>query len=66
MTDTVKIRVIIRIASDNECDTGLTVEEWNALTDAERSEIAHENWEAEAANGDSGGMAVTTGGAKDV
>jgi hypothetical protein len=60
-TDQVHIRVTIDYKpSDNSVDTGYTVADWNALTDAERAEIAREIWETELANADQGGMGVET------
>ncbi len=62
MSETVEIDISIRIETQGVYDTGLTVEEWNAKTDAERYAIARDMWEAEAAR-DDGGMSVITPGA---
>lgn len=66
MSDTVKIHISIEIGSEADYDTELSVEDWNALTDQERSRIAREAWETEAGNGDHGGMGVLADGAVDV
>ena len=50
--------------SESSIETGYTVAEWNALTPAERTEIACGIWEAEMANADQGGMSVETDGAE--
>jgi hypothetical protein len=65
MADTVSIRVTIDYkTSDNSVDTGYTVAEWNALSDAERAAVAREIYEVELQNADQGGMAVETDGAE--
>ena len=64
MADTVQIRISIQISSEGDCDTGLTVDQWNALSNEERSAIYHDLWGAEAANGDGGGAEVLTPGAE--
>jgi len=66
MTDTVLIRISIQISSEADCDTGLTVDQWNALSDEERSAIYHNLWSDEAANSDGGGARVLTPGAEEI
>lgn len=63
--ETVKIDISIQISNWDVVDTGLTVEQWNALTDKERSAIHMDNWQAMASS-DDGGSAVITPGAKEV
>lgn len=66
-TDLVHIRVSIDFKpSDNSVETGLTVAEWNALSDDERRTIARDIWETEMANADQGGMSVETEGAESI
>lgn len=60
MSETVKVHITIEISTEGEYDTGLTVEEWNGLSEAERSRIVTEMWSAEAGDHDNGGMWVTT------
>jgi hypothetical protein len=66
MTDeTVKLHITIDIRTEDDAvDTGLSINEWNALTDAERQEIAQEMWDAMADN--NGGTWVVTDGATDL
>lgn len=61
--ETVKMRVSVEISAEDVVDTGLTVEQWNALTDTERSEHYQEAW-SNLAEGDNGGVEVLTDGAK--
>lgn len=63
--ETVKVHISIQIDTEGEHDTGLTVEQWNALTEDQRSEIARQMWNADAGS-DNGGMHVTTPGAAPV
>jgi hypothetical protein len=64
--DTVKLHITIEIdEEDDAVDTGLTVEQWNALTDEERSERYRELWN-NVAERDNGGVSVVTPGAKGV
>lgn len=63
VSDTVKVRLTILIDSSGDYDTELTVDEWNALTAEQRSDIAHQMWET-AAQMDSGGVEVLTEGAE--
>jgi hypothetical protein len=60
MSETVKIHISIEISTEGDYDTGMTVEQWNALTDAERSRIVSDMWSDEAAGHDNGGMKVIT------
>jgi hypothetical protein len=67
MSDTVKLSISIEIsATDEDCDTGLTVERWNALTGAQRSRIVTDIWNEMAASADGGGISVVTDGAEEV
>jgi hypothetical protein len=62
--ETVKLDISIQINQhDPEYDTGLTVEQWNALTAAERSAICQDAWEGMAGM-DNGGVSVVTPGAE--
>jgi len=62
--ETVKLDITIRIDQhDPEYDTELTVEQWNTLTDAERSAIYQSAWETMAGM-DTGGVRVVTEGAE--
>lgn len=63
--DTVKIHISIQIETEGVHDTGLTVEQWNALTQAEQAEIAQEMWN-DAAGSDNGGIRVITDGAEGI
>lgn len=65
MSETVKLHISIQINTAADIDTELTVEQWNALTDAERTQIVDDNWEA-MAQSNSGGVEVITDGAVDV
>lgn len=61
--ETVRLAIVIHIDQcDDDYDTELTVEQWNALTDAERSSLYQGVWEAMAQH-DDGGVAVLTEGA---
>jgi hypothetical protein len=62
--ETVKLDISIDIRQHDEAaDTGLTVAEWNALTDEGRSAIYQEMWQAMAGQ-DNGGVRVVTEGAE--
>lgn len=62
--ETVKLDITIDIQQhDPDVDTGLTVAEWNALTDAERSRIYQKMRDA-MAEADNGGVRVMTEGAE--
>jgi len=63
--ETVKLNISIHIDTSGDVDTGLTVEQWNALTDAERGKIYGDNWDA-MAQSDDGGACVLTPGAKEI
>lgn len=66
MKPTVRLDISIQINQhDSNYDTGLTVEEWNALTNQERSEIYQGVWEVMAGR-DNGGVHVLTEGAEDL
>lgn len=62
MSETVKLHLVIEINVDGTEDTGLTVEQWNALADSERAKLADQIWSA-AAEDDKGGIRVVTPGA---
>ncbi len=61
--ETVKLDITIEIRAQDVVDTGVTVEAWNALTDAERHVHYRNAWEA-MAEGDNGGVTVLTEGAE--
>jgi hypothetical protein len=63
--ETVKLDISIEISEQDVVDTGLTVEQWNALTGEQRSAIARDIWNDMAAR-DNGGMSVVTPGAEEV
>ncbi len=63
--ETVRIDISIQIDQQDVVDTGLTVAQWNALSDAERWRIAREQWDIMASR-DDGGMSVVTEGAEDI
>jgi len=61
--DTVRLDVNIDIRQhDPDVDTGLTVEQWNALTPEERSAVYEGIWE-DMTGRDNGGVRVVTPGA---
>jgi hypothetical protein len=66
MSDTVKVHVSIEISTEGEHDTGLTVEQWNALSDVGRGAIVSNIWATEAGDHDNGGIWVTTQGAESI
>lgn len=66
MSDTVKVHISIEISTEGEHDTELTVEQWNALSDAQRSDIVSQMWSSDAGDHDNGGMRVTTDGAQGI
>lgn len=62
--ETVRLDISIHIDQhDPDYDTELTVEQWNALTAAERSAIYRNAWGA-MAESDNGGVRVVTEGAE--
>lgn len=65
MTADETVKVTIDIQTDGTHDTGLTIAEWNALTDVERSRIVQDLWE-DHAGADNGGVHVETEGAEGV
>lgn len=62
--ETVHIDISIQIDTEGVIDTGLTVDEWNALPAMERQAIIKANWEA-MAESDNGGIRVVTEGAEE-
>lgn len=66
MSDTVKIHISIEISTEDEADTGYTVEQWNAMTDTDRRAFVSEMWSTYASNADGGGISVITDGAEGV
>lgn len=62
--ETVKLDISIDISTQDIVDTGLTVEQWNALSDKGRRDIVRDYWEVMAQH-DNGGIAVVTPGAED-
>jgi hypothetical protein len=63
--ETVKLDISIEISTQDVVDTGLTVEQWNALSATERYAMAKDAWDA-MAESDDGGMSVATAGAEDI
>ncbi len=63
--ETVHLDISIDIQTEGVVDTGVTVAEWNAMTDEQRSEIAQSAW-SDMAEQDNGGMRVVTEGAEEV
>jgi len=63
--ETVKLDISIEIITQDVVDTGLTVEQWNALSADERHGMAKNIWNA-MAESDNGGMSVATDGAEDI
>lgn len=60
---TVRLNVEVSIDwKDPDYDTGLTVDEWNAMTPDERSQVKENAWQVATQN-DSGGIWPTTEGA---
>lgn len=57
----VELSISIDIRTEGTVGIGLTVAQWNALTDKERSEIVRDAWESMAT--DNGGISVITPGA---
>lgn len=64
--ETVILNMTIEISTGGVVDTGLTVAEWNALDDVERSSVVSELWLDEASNHDNGGVSVATPGAEGI
>jgi hypothetical protein len=63
MSQTVKLHISIYIDQvDDDADTGLTIEQWNAMTDGQRAAKAQQMWN-DMAEMDNGGMRVLTEGA---
>ena len=69
MTDdepaTVIIHARVDFREEGDWDTDMSIEAWNALSDQERSDLARLAWE-DIAQPPSGGVWVTTTGAKDL
>ncbi len=63
--ETVRIHVSIDISTEEDADTGITVEAWNAMTEDERRQVSRDLWDA-AAQRDNGGMWVITAGAEEI
>jgi hypothetical protein len=63
--ETVHLDISIQIDTQAVVDTGITVADWNAMTDEQRSEIAQSAW-SDMAEQDNGGMFVVTEGAEGV
>ena len=66
MSDTVEVHISIDISVDDTFDTGMTVDEWNGLGEAERSRFVKAMWEDAAGGHDNGGMKVITDGAEEI
>lgn len=65
MSNSVKLHVVISIDVDEQVDTGLSVDQWNALGDAGRQDLVEQIWNAASQN-DMGGVSVITDGATGV
>lgn len=65
MANTVKLDISIEISTQDVVDTGLTVDEWNALSADQRFEKTRLIWNA-MAESDNGGIKVVTPGAEEV
>lgn len=65
MADTVKLDISIEIKAAGVVDTEITVEDWNAMTDRDRSILVREAWD-NMAQQDNGGIQVITPGAEEV
>jgi hypothetical protein len=66
VSKTVRLEISIKIDQhDGDYDTGYSVEQWNAMTDTERSAIYHAVWNVMAQQ-DGGGVTVLTEGAEDL
>lgn len=63
MDETVRFRARVHVDAEAEIETGLTVEQWNALTAEQRSVFASEAWEA-LVQQDDGGFTMLTDGAE--
>jgi len=66
MSETVKIRVEIEISMAGDADTGVSLDEWNAMSDEERSALVGQIWLDEAGGHDNGGVWTLTEGATGV
>lgn len=61
---TVRLDISIQIDQhDDDYDTGYTVDQWNAMTDTQRSNVYREAWSTMAEQ-DNGGVRVLTEGAE--
>lgn len=61
---TVRLDISIQIDQhDDDYDTGITVAEWNAMTDKQRSNVYRDAWST-MAEIDNGGVRVLTEGAE--
>jgi hypothetical protein len=61
--DSVRLHIVVSIDwKDDDYDTGMTVDEWNALTPEARSEIRNQAWQVACQN-DNGGIWTDTEGA---
>lgn len=64
--ETVKLDIAIEISQHNpEYDTEITVADWNAMTERERSEVYTDAWNT-MAQSDTGGIRVITQGAEEI
>lgn len=64
--ETVHINISIQIDTEGVYDTGITVDAWNSMTDAERAKVTTDLWLDEAGSHDNGGMRVVTADAEDI
>ncbi len=60
--ETVRIDISIDIQTEGVVDTDITVADWNAMTDQQRSDIVQQYWN-DMAQQDNGGISVVTEGA---
>ncbi len=64
-SETVRLDISIEIDEQAVVDTGITVADWNAMTDDQRQSVIQEQWN-NLAERDNGGITVLTKGAEGV
>ncbi len=63
--ETVRLDISIDIRTEGVVDTGITVADWNAMTNEQRSDVIQQSWN-DMAQQDNGGISVVTEGAEGV